>query len=170
MALETGHWNWNWYYKRHCFQYHQAYRPRTLQGGDLGWEEPNHKVTWHLDIVVTWQTKNAISPLSQGLWTANRAGWRLRMRDPHPKVTWHINHVATWQIRLYISHITRHQTYGPQTLQVGDLGHVTNQKYYIFTFSRRKAFKFSRVVTRMRRLHPTCHVKLWSRHHVTTIQ
>ena len=50
------------------------------------------------------------------------------------------------------------------------VGHVTNQKYFIFTFIRRKANKLSRVVIRMRRPQPTCHVTIRSRHHVTAIQ
>ena len=67
----------------------------------VGWGDPTHKVTWHIDHVVTWQIKNAISLLSQGLWTPDLAGWWLRMREIHPR-----------------SHVT---------LQLRD--HVTNQKY-----------------------------------------
>ena len=53
-------------------------------GVDLGWEDPTHNATWPFDIVVTWQMKNVISPLSQGLWTQNLAGWwlpRTKSRD-----------------------------------------------------------------------------------------
>ena len=49
-------------------------------------------------------------------------------------------------------------------------GHQTNQIYFIFIFTRRKAYKLSRMVPRIRRLHPTCHVILRSRRHVTFIQ
>ena len=37
-------------------------------------------------------------------------------------------------------------------------GQVANQKYFIFTFTKRKTHKLRRVVTiRMRRPHATCH-------------
>ena len=64
------HWNWNWkwYYKRHYFQFHK----------DL-----THNVKWLFDIVVTSEIKNVISPLSQGLYTPDLAGWWFRMREPH---------------------------------------------------------------------------------------
>ena len=49
-------------------------------------------------------------------------------------------------------------------------GHVANQKCFIFTFTRCKAHKLSRVATRMRRPHPTCHVTPRSYRQVITIQ
>ena len=83
-----------------------------------------HKVTWHINFVVTGQIKDIISPLSQGLWTPNLTGWWLRMNRPHPQC--HVKHRSS--------------------------GHVTSQKYFIFTFTRFKAHKLSRVITvRMRR-------------------
>ena len=42
------------------------------------------------------------------------------------------------------------------TLQLG--GYVANQKYFALTFTRHKVQKLSRMVTKMRRPHPTCHV------------
>ena len=133
--MEPGHWNWNWkwnwnwnwYHKRHYFDFHKAYGPQTYQGGDLGWEDSTHKVMWHFDLVVTWRIKNVISPLSQGLWTQNVAGWWLRMRETHPQ-----------------SHVT-HQ---PR-------GHVTNQRRYISTFARPMDPKLSRVVTYDEGIPPT---------------
>ena len=89
----------------------------------------------------TWQIRNVISPPSRDLWTLTLAGWWLRMSEPHPQ--------------------------SQMTLQL--CGHVTNQKYFIFIFTRRKAHNLSRVVTRMRRPHLTCHVRPWSCRHVTTI-
>ena len=59
-----------------------------------------------------------ISPLSQGLATLNLAGWWLRMREPH---------------------LQSHVTHQPR-------GHVTNQKRYIFTFTRPTDPKLCRVV------------------------
>ena len=53
------------------------------------------------------------------------------------------------------------------TLQLG--GHVTNQEYFILTFIRHKVHKLNRIVTRMRRPHPMCHVPPRSRRHVATI-
>ena len=108
-ALEPRHWNWNWnwtwnwFYKRHYFQFHKAYGYQIWQGVDLGWGDPTHKVTWHFDIVVMWQIKSVISPLSQGLWTPNLSLWWLRMKEPHLRshVTHH--HVVTWQIKNIIS-------------------------------------------------------------------
>ena len=44
------------------------------------------------------------------------------------------------------------------TLQLG--GHVTNQKYFALTFTRHKVHNLSRIVARMTRPHPTCHVPL----------
>ena len=73
-----------------------------------GWGDPTHKVTWHFDIVVTWQIKNVISLLSQGLWTPNLVNWWLRMRGRHPQSQ------VTLQYR----------------------GHATNRKRYISTFTR----------------------------------
>ena len=45
--------------------------------------DPAHKFTGHFNIVITWQLKNVIFPLSEGLCTPNVAGWWLRMREPH---------------------------------------------------------------------------------------
>ena len=69
---------------------------------------PTHKVTWYFDIVVTWQIKIAISVFSQGLCYPNLAGRWLRMRRTH--LQGHVTHRLS--------------------------GHVTNQKRYIFTFTR----------------------------------
>ena len=63
---------------------------------------------WLFDIVVTWQIKNILSRLSQGIYTPNLAGWWLRMRKPHPQ-----SHVTHWP-----------------------LNHVTTQRRYIITFTR----------------------------------
>ena len=134
--------------------------------------------------VVTWQIKGVIFPLSQGLRTPNLVGWWLRMRGPHPQVTWHIKHLVTWQIKEVISPLSQDlwipnlagwwlRMKGPHPeshLTDQSSGHVTNQKYFTFTFTRHKAHKLSRVVTRTRRPHPTCHVTLRSRRYVTTIQ
>ena len=139
----------------------------------VGWEDLTHKVTWHIDHVVTWNTKGATCPLSQGLCTPKLAGWWLRMRKAHPQVTWHINHVVTWKIRdisplsqgLWIPNLARWwlRMKGPHTqshVTNQSSGHVTNQKYFIFTFTRHMADKLSG---------PTCPVTPWSRCHMTTI-
>ena len=107
---------------------------------DLGCGNLTYKVTWHINHVFTWQIKN-ISLLSQDLWTPNLAGWWLRMREIHLQ-----------------SHVTLRLC-----------GHVTNQKYFVFTFTRHKVHKLRRMVTRVRRPHPACHVPPRSRRHVTTI-
>ena len=75
---------------------------------------PYPKVTWHFDIVVTWQIKNVVIPLSQGLWTPNFAGRWFRMRKPHPQ-----NHV-THQPR---GHVTNQRCYTPlsQNLWISNL-------------------------------------------------
>ena len=112
-------WNWNWYYKRYYFQLHKAYKHQTYHGGDLGWGDPTHQVTWHFDIVVTWQIKNVISPPSLDLWTPNLPKWWVRMRGPH---------------------LQRHVTHRPW-------GHVTNQKRCIPTFTRPMDPKHSGLVT-----------------------
>ena len=65
-----------------------------------------------------WQIKSVIFPFSQGLWTPNVAGCRLKMKGPHPQ-----NHM---------------------TLQ--HHGHLTNKKH-ISTFIWRVDSKLSRVVT-----------------------
>ena len=86
----------------------------------------------------------------------------------------------TWSY-LHFPKTCRPQTYHGGDLRWGEPTHrvtlnldlvvyVTNQKYFIFTFTRRKAHKFSRMVTRVRRTHAACHVSHRSRHHVTTIQ
>ena len=49
-------------------------------------------------------------------------------------------------------------------------GHVTNKKCYISTFTRRKAHKLFRVVTILKRHHPTCYVTPQLHCYVTTIQ
>ena len=111
----------------------------TRQDADLGWVNLTCKVTWHINHVVIWQMKNVLSPLSQGLWTPNLAGWRLRMREPHLQ-----NHVTHWP-----------------------LGHATNQKCYISTFTRPMKPKHSRVVTEDEGTSPTmsCDISiLWSRY------
>ena len=63
--------------------------------------------------------KNVISPLLQGLWTSNLGGCCLRMRGPH---------------------LQSHMTHQPR-------GHVTNQKRYIYTFTRPMDPKLSRVAS-----------------------
>ena len=134
--------------------------------------------------MVTWQIKEVIFPLSQGLWTPNLSGWWLRMRESHPQVTWHIDHVVTGQIKDVISPLSqglwnpnlaewwlRVKRPHPQIHVTNrSRGHVANQKYFNFTFTRRKAHKLSRVVTRMRIPHPTYHVTHQSRLHMTTFQ
>ena len=65
-----------------------------------------------------WQIKDAISPLSQGLWTPNLAGWWFRMKEPHPQ-----------------SHVT-HRPHG----------HAANQRCYISTFTRPMDPKLSRIL------------------------
>ena len=85
--------------------------------------------------------QDVMSPLSQDLWNTNLAEWWLRVKGPHPQ-----------------SHVTDQS-----------VGHVTNQKYFNFIFTKCKAHKLSRVVTRMRRPHPT-YVTPQSCLHVTAIQ
>ena len=75
----------------------------NLAGWWLRMKEPQPQVRWHIDHMVTWQIKDIISPLSQGLWIPNLAGWGLKMKEPHPQVRWHIDHVVTWQIKDIIS-------------------------------------------------------------------
>ena len=70
-------------------------------------------------LVVTWQIKNVISPLSQGLWTSHLTRWWLRLRGLQP------------------------QSY--MTLQF--CGHVTNKKRYISIFTRPMDPKLKRLVT-----------------------
>ena len=124
---EPRHWNWNWKwnwnwnsnYRRHYFQSHMTYGSQTKQGGDLGWEDPTDNVTWLFDVVVKWQIKNVITPLSQALWIPNLAGWWVRIRGPHPQ-----SHVT---LRYY--------------------GHVGNKRRYISSFTRSMDPKLSRMVT-----------------------
>ena len=85
---------------------------------------------WHFDIVVMWQIKNVISPVSQGLWTPNLASWWFRMGGLYP--TCHVTH---W------SH-----------------DHMTNQKRFISLFTRPLAPKLGRLLTQMRGSHPKSHV------------
>ena len=66
----------------------------NLAGWWFRMRRPTHRVTWLYDIVVTWQTKNIISPLLQGLLTANLADWCFGMRGPPSQ-----SHVATRQIK-----------------------------------------------------------------------
>ena len=99
--------------------FHKAYGPPTLPVGDFGWGDSTHKVTWYIDRVVTWQIKNVISSLSQGLWTPHITGWWLRMRGLHPQIY--------------------------MTLQF--CGHVTNKKRFISIFRRLMDPKLRRVVT-----------------------
>ena len=134
--LEPRHWNWNWnwnwYCKRFYLQFLKAYGPQTLQDGDLVWGDPVHKATWHFDIVVTWQIKNIISLLSQGLWTPNLVEWWRKMRERHPQ-----SHV-----------IHRSRVY------------VTNEKQFISTFTRPMAPKHGRLPTQDEESYPKGHVTL----------
>ena len=56
---------------------HKAYGPQTQQGGDLEWGNVTHKLTRQINHVVTWQVKDAISPLSQDLSIPNLVGYWL---------------------------------------------------------------------------------------------
>ena len=96
----------------------------TLMDPNLAWWwlrmrrlHPQSHATF--DVVVTWQIKYVIFTLSQGLWTPNLAGSWLRMKGPHPQ-----SHVTHW---------SRCQ--------------VTNQRRYIFIFTRPMDPKPSWVVT-----------------------
>ena len=91
---------------------------RNLAGWWLRMRGPTHKVTWHFDIVVTWQIKDVISTLSQGVWTPNLAGWWLSMMGS--------------RLRSHVTHQAR--------------GYLANQKRYISTFTRPTDPKLSRVV------------------------
>ena len=91
-----------------------------------------------IEIGIGTDITNAV--ISNSIRTPDLAGWQLRMRGPHSQS----------QVILQLC------------------GHVTNQKYFVFPFSRRTAHKLSRVV--IRRPHPTCHVSPRSRRHVTPIQ
>ena len=75
--------------------------------------------------VVTWQIKDVILPLSQGLWILNLAGWWQTMKGPHPQ-----NHVTHWSS-----------------------GHVTNQKRCIYTFTRPMDNNLAIWWLKMRELH-----------------
>ena len=81
--------------------------------------DPNLKVKWHFDIVVTWQIKRIISPFSQSLWIPSLPGWWLRKRGPY---------------------LQNHVTHLPSV-------HATNQKRYISSFARPVDPKYSRLVT-----------------------
>ena len=83
--------------------FHKASRSQTSQSGDLGWRNPTHKVRWYMNYVVTWEIKDVLAPLSQGLWTPNLAAGDLEWGTPTHKVTWYMSHVVTWQIKDVIS-------------------------------------------------------------------
>ena len=110
--------------------------------------------------VVTWQIKDVISPLSQGLWISNLAGWWLRLKGPNPqshvthwsKGVWQIKgiisplsqglwtpNLAGWWLRMRECHPQTHPTNQPH-------GHVTSQRRYISTFTRPIDPKLSRIL------------------------
>ena len=89
------------------------------QCANLEWDDPIHKVTWHLDIMVMWRIEHVISPFWQGLWTPNLSRCWLRMRETHSQ-----------------SHVTRRRR-----------GHVRNQRRYISTFTRPMDPKLRSIVT-----------------------
>ena len=65
--------------------------------------------------MVTCQTKNVISPISQGLWTPNVAGWGLRIRGLHLQ-----SHV-TYQSRAHVSikNVLSPHSQGPRLMAHG---------------------------------------------------
>ena len=106
-----------------------------------------NKVTWHIDHVVTWQIKNVVSLLSQGLWIPNLTGWWLMMGGPHSQ-----NHVAI----PYRGHVIIKKAIFPlsQGLWTANLAvwwlrmrelhpqsHVTNYERFCSTFTRPMAPK-----------------------------
>ena len=96
------------------FQFHKAYGPWTLQGGELEWRNPIHKSR---DTSTTW-SRDKSKTLCLHFLKAYRSQ---TLQGRHPQ-----SHVAD---------------------QPGS--HVTNQKYFIFTFTKCKAHKLSQVVARM---------------------
>ena len=67
-----------------------------------------HKVAQNFDIMITWQIKGVISPLSQGRKPPNLAGWWLGIRQPHTLI--HMTHLIHEQVtnqKRYISTSTR---------------------------------------------------------------
>ena len=107
---------------------------------------------------------------------------RVVIQDEGTSPTTLCDTITTWsRDKSKMLHLHFHKAYGPQTQQGGEIhplshvtlqlcGHVTNQKYFVFPFTRHKVHKLSRMVTRMRRPHPTCHVPPRSRRHAATIQ
>ena len=66
---------------------------QTLQGGNLGWAEFTHEVTWPSDHVVTWQIKEVIliSHLCAMTTKGHKTSWE---NCPHHKIL--ICLVTTW--------------------------------------------------------------------------
>ena len=58
--------------------------PKLSRVVTLDESTPTHKVTWHIDQVVTWQIRNILSLLSQGAGPGNLSRMVTRMRRPHP--------------------------------------------------------------------------------------
>ena len=117
---------------------------------------PRTKSRDNFDIVVTWQIKNVISPLSQGLWILNLASSWLKTREPIPtksrdtSITWlggksktfylHIhkahgplNLVGCW-LRMRAPHLKSHVT-----IQL--CGQMENQKRRIFSTTGSSRYK-----------------------------
>ena len=113
----------------------------TVATQDEGNPTQGHVTHRTRNLMVTWQIKDVIFSLSQGLWTPNLAGWGLQMRGPHSS---HVIHQSS--------------------------AHVKNLKYFIFNFTSPKAHKLSRVVTRIKRPNITCHVTPRSHRHVIIIK
>ena len=65
--------------------------------------------------MVTWQIKNVISPLSQGLWTPNVAGWWLRMRGLHLQS--HVTHQS--RAHVSIKNVLSPHSQGPRLMAHG---------------------------------------------------
>ena len=79
------------------YHYFSAYVHQTCKGSDLLKRVPTIKSDRFLVIFVARsRDKLKASPLPQGLWPPNWAGWQLVMRGPTHNVTWSFNHVVLW--------------------------------------------------------------------------
>ena len=55
--------------------FRNTYGQQTWASSNLRWGDPNFKVTWLFDYVVTWLIQILISALPHCLWPPHMAGW-----------------------------------------------------------------------------------------------
>ena len=133
----------------------------TCQGGNIGWGDYDHQITWPFSHVIKWQMESFIAAPPQNLQHRKIARWWLRAR--RSCIPSHLTFDYVVQEKTKILYLDFPNTCSYQTRQSGNFmrgksfpsshvsflprGHETNEKLYICTYTAPIVIQLVRVVT-----------------------